>query len=65
MKMLGAVLIMIGLILGNVGLGALRDKKNHLEYGVESEKLHSIFSLFYLAVSAILCFSGGWLLAGK
>jgi hypothetical protein len=64
MIIFGIVLVLLSLILLKLGFGALKDKANHLEYGVESEQLHTAFCYVYIVGGLISAGCGGWLLAG-
>jgi hypothetical protein len=60
----GIVLIVLSLPLFKMGIGSLKDRSNHLEYGVESQKTHSAFSWLFIILASAFASGGGWLLAG-
>lgn len=64
MTALGIILIVLSLPTFKMGFGALKDKNNHLNYGVESPATHGAFSWLLIAVGAGLACGGGALLAG-
>lgn len=45
-----------------MGHGSLRDSKNHIEYGVESESLHRRFAWLFILAGWAAGLIGGYLL---
>ena len=64
MIVLGVGLIAISLLLFKMGFGSLKDKRNHLEYGVESQGAHTAFSWVFIVAASVCAFGGGLLVSG-
>jgi|GEM_PF-2790403 len=60
----GILLVLAGFMTNMVGRGAMRDSRNHWEYGVSSESRHRAFSRV-LIVGGMLCMIVGTYLVLK
>lgn len=64
MTVLGIFLILLSFPFLKMGTGALKDRRVHEEYGVESENVHVAFSWVLLLLGVACACGGGWILAG-